>query len=111
MSVPVKFSARHAGAALLKAPIKLYRMTLKAFVGYRCRHMPSCSEYALEAIDRNGPWRGFWLMVSRLSRCRPWGTSGYDPVPDVRTSRHPLAPWRYGRWTGRQLEASRSKDE
>ena len=103
--------ARRAAAVMLKAPIHVYRMTLKAFVGYRCRHMPSCSEYALEAIDRNGPWRGFWLMLSRLSRCRPWGTSGYDPVPDVTARSHPLAPWRYGRWSGRHLAASRPESD
>ena len=94
--------SRLAGATL-KLPIHLYRFTLKAFVGWRCRHLPTCSEYALEAIDRNGAWRGLWLTVSRLSRCRPWGTSGYDPVPDIKAHRHPLAPWRYGRWSGRHL--------
>jgi hypothetical protein len=83
---------------LLKAPIHLYRYTLKAFFGWHCRHLPTCSEYALEAIDRNGPWRGLWLTLSRLSRCRPGGTAGYDPVPDIRAERHPLRPWRYGRW-------------
>lgn len=88
---------------LLKLPIHAYRLTFKALVGWHCRHLPTCSEYALEAIDRNGPWRGFWLMVSRLSRCRPGGSAGYDPVPDIRAERHPLAPWRYGRWTGRHM--------
>lgn len=104
MSFPARTNGlRSLAAWALKLPIHLYRYTLKAFVGYRCRHMPTCSEYALEAIDRNGPWRGFWLTLSRLSRCRPWGTSGYDPVPDINAARHPLAPWRYGRWTGRHL--------
>lgn len=83
---------------LLKAPIHVYRWTLKPFVGMECRHSPSCSEYALEAIDKNGAWRGLWLTISRLSRCRPWGTCGYDPVPDIASQRHFLAPWRYGRW-------------
>jgi len=87
-----------AGALLLKAPVVLYRYTLKGFFGWHCRHLPTCSEYALEAIDRNGPWRGFWLMLSRLTRCRPGGTHGYDPVPDLRAVRHPFTPWRYGRW-------------
>lgn len=83
---------------LAKAPIHLYRWTLKPYVGWSCRHQPSCSEYGLEAIDRNGPWRGLWLTMSRLSRCHPWGTRGYDPVPDISVERHTLAPWRYGRW-------------
>lgn len=86
-------------AGLLKAPIHLYRWTLKPYVGWQCRHLPTCSEYALEAIDKNGPWRGAWLTASRLLRCHPWGTSGYDPVPEIRAARHLLAPWRYGRWT------------
>jgi uncharacterized protein len=82
----------------LKAPIHLYRWTLKPLIGMECRHLPTCSEYALAAIDLNGPWRGFWLMLSRICRCNPWGTSGFDPAPDVRHQRHWAAPWRYGRW-------------
>jgi putative membrane protein insertion efficiency factor len=86
-----------------KAPVHLYRWTLKPFLGWRCRHLPTCSEYALEAIDRNGAWRGLWLTASRLGRCHRWGTAGFDPVPDVQGEHHPLAPWRYGRWTGRHM--------
>lgn len=86
-------------AAGLKLPIVIYRYTLKPFVGHNCRHLPSCSEYGLEAIEKNGAWRGFWLTASRLLRCNPWGTSGYDPVPETRHERHPFwAPWRHGRW-------------
>jgi hypothetical protein len=90
-------------ASALKVPIHLYRWTLKPFVGWHCRHLPTCSEYALEAIDKNGAWRGFWLTVSRLSRCHRFGTAGVDPVPDIRNERHPFAPWRYGRWTGQHM--------
>jgi len=89
---------------LLKAPIHVYRMTLRPYVGWQCRHLPTCSDYALEAIDKNGPWRGLWLTVSRLLRCQPWGTAGFDPVPDIRSDHHALAPWRYGRWTGRHIK-------
>ena len=86
-------------AAILKAPVHLYRWTLRPFFGLHCRHQPTCSDYALEAIDRNGAWKGFWLMVSRLSRCRPNGTCGFDPVPDLSGVRYPLyQAWRYGRW-------------
>ncbi len=84
---------------LMRAPIHAYRWTLKPLIGLECRHLPTCSEYALEAIDRNGAWKGFWLMLSRLSRCHPWGSSGYDPVPDLSDVRHPFAPWRYGCWS------------
>ena len=85
---------------VLSGPIHLYRWTLKPLMGLECRHLPTCSEYALEAIDRNGAWKGFWLMLSRLARCHPWGTHGYDPVPDLSGVREPL--WRghrYGLWT------------
>jgi uncharacterized protein len=88
---------------IAKAPVHAYRWTLKPLVGWECRHLPTCSEYALEAIDRNGAWRGGWLALSRICRCQPWGTHGYDPVPDITAEHHPLAPWRYGRWGGRHL--------
>ena len=87
-------------ATLLKLPIQLYQWTLRPWLGWPCRHLPTCSDYALSAIDMNGAWVGFWLMVSRLARCQPWGTCGYDPVPDLRGIRHPLyAAYRYGSWT------------
>lgn len=89
-------------AAILKVPIHVYRWTLKPLIGMECRHLPTCSEYALDAIDKNGAWRGLWQTLSRLSRCHPWGTSGFDPPPDIRTTRHVLTPWRYGRWSRRQ---------
>lgn len=81
-----------------KLPIHAYRWTLKPLIGAECRHLPTCSTYALDAIDLNGVWRGAWLMVSRVWRCRPGGTDGYDPAPDIRDQSHPLTPWRYGRW-------------
>lgn len=49
-----------------------------------CRHVPSCSTYAVEALETHGALRGSWLAVRRLSRCHPWGTQGYDPVPSRR---------------------------
>lgn len=86
------------GKALLKAPVHAYRWTLKPLIGHECRHLPSCSAYALDAIDLNGAWRGGWLAASRLCRCHPWGTSGLDLAPDIREEHHGLQPWRYGRW-------------
>jgi len=46
-----------------------------------CRYMPSCSAYAIEALERHGAFRGGWLTLKRLLRCQPWGGSGFDPVP------------------------------
>lgn len=96
--------------ALLKAPITLYRYTLSAFAGRQCRYLPTCSEYAEDAIDKNGAWKGFWLTVARLWRCSPWGASGFDPVPDLSDERHAWwAPWRYGRWSGAHIERNLDK--
>ncbi len=94
---------RQAAKIALKAPILLYRYTLSPLLGVNCRYIPSCSEYAAQAVEQNGAWKGAWLAFSRLMRCHPWGSSGYDPVPDLRDERHPWTPWRYGRWTGRHI--------
>jgi hypothetical protein len=104
MKAVIARHARRAGQALVKAPVHVYRWTLKPLVGWECRHLPTCSEYALEAVDRHGGWRGGWLALSRLCRCHPWGTHGFDPVPYVITARHPFAPWLYGRWSRRALD-------
>jgi len=88
--------------ALAKAPIHIYRWTLKPLVGWQCRHLPTCSQYGLDAIERNGAWKGLWLTLARVLRCHPWGTSGFDPAPDITCEHHPLAPWRYGRWSWRR---------
>lgn len=84
-----------------QAAIWCYRHTLSPLVGYNCRHLPTCSVYADEAIGRFGLWAGGWMTLARLLRCQPWGTSGIDNVP---LTRPPAAkwflPWRYGRWRG-----------
>ncbi|MEZ5181105.1 MAG: membrane protein insertion efficiency factor YidD [Acidimicrobiales bacterium] len=54
-----------------------------------CRFTPTCSSYALEAIERHGAARGSWLAVRRLGRCHPWGGHGWDPVPEARPAEHP----------------------
>src|SRR5712691_9960811 len=68
---------RNAGRGL----IWIYRHTLSPLVGYNCRHLPTCSVYADEAIERFGLWGGGWMTLARLLRCQPWGTSGIDNVP------------------------------
>jgi putative membrane protein insertion efficiency factor len=59
--------------------VNLYRATLGQFLGGNCRYQPTCSQYAIDAITKYGPWRGSWLAVRRIARCHPWGGSGYDP--------------------------------
>lgn len=78
-----------------------YRYTLSPLIGPRCRHLPSCSEYAEEAIDRFGLWAGGWMALARVLRCQPWGTAGLDFVPQVPPAdARWYLPWRYGQWRG-----------
>jgi putative membrane protein insertion efficiency factor len=81
--------------------VLLYRYTLAGVIGPRCRHLPTCSEYADEAIARFGLWAGGWMALARMLRCQPWGTSGLDFVPAALPEHaHWWMPWRYGRWRG-----------
>ena len=66
---------------LLLMPIYFYRSFISPLLPPACRYTPTCSQYAIEAIRKHGPFKGFWLTVKRLLRCHPWGGSGYDPVP------------------------------
>jgi len=68
---------------ILLAIIRLYQLTLSAVIGRRCRYLPTCSEYASEAIRKHGAARGSALAFARICRCHPWGHSGFDPVPEV----------------------------
>lgn len=67
---------------LLLIPIYFYRLCISPLLPPSCRFTPTCSEYAVQAIRRHGPFKGTWLAVRRILRCRPGGGSGYDPVPD-----------------------------
>lgn len=67
---------------LAAAPVHLYRWTLSPFLGRQCRFHPTCSAYALEAIERHGALKGWGLALRRILRCHPWATSGFDPVPE-----------------------------
>jgi uncharacterized protein len=91
----------------------LYKRTLSPvlyFFGARCRHAPTCSEYAAEAFCKHKPGRAFWLSLSRFLRCHPFGSSGYDPVPDD-------APdvgwrfWRLGDWARTERGDTAADDE
>ena len=75
---------RYVGKALgwiLILPIKFYQKCISPFTPPMCRFTPTCSHYAVEAIRKHGPFKGFWLALKRILRCHPWGGSGYDPVP------------------------------
>jgi putative membrane protein insertion efficiency factor len=62
--------------------IRVYQHVLSPSLGNLCRFEPTCSRYAYGAIERHGALKGSWLGLKRLVRCRPFGASGYDPVPD-----------------------------
>lgn len=62
-------------------PIRFYQFCISPLTPPSCRFVPTCSQYAVEAIRRHGVVRGGWLAIKRLLRCHPWGGSGYDPVP------------------------------
>lgn len=66
----------------LLAMIRFYRHAISPYTAPTCRYIPTCSQYALEAIDKYGAWKGGFLAVRRILRCHPWSRRGpYDPVP------------------------------
>ena len=69
---------------LLRGVVLAYRIGLSPVLPSRCRFEPTCSGYALEALERHGALRGSWLALCRVARCHPWGGWGHDPVPPVR---------------------------
>lgn len=62
-------------------PVRVYQLCVSPMLGQNCRFVPTCSQYAVEALRKHGPLRGSWLTLRRILRCHPWGGSGYDPVP------------------------------
>ncbi|HEY0212353.1 MAG TPA: membrane protein insertion efficiency factor YidD [Paenirhodobacter sp.] len=83
-------------ATILALPVRAYRLMLSPWIGNGCRYQPTCSAYALEALERHGGLRGGWLAGRRVCRCHPWSGHGYDPVPgadpDYDTRREKEAP-------------------
>jgi len=61
--------------------VRLYGLLISPWLGSNCRYQPTCSSYAIEALQVHGALRGTWLAAKRIGRCHPWGGSGYDPVP------------------------------
>ena len=87
-----------------RAAIRFYQATLSSVIGRQCRHLPTCSAYADEAIDRHGLWAGGWMGAARICRCHPWGTAGLDPVPaTLPPAARWYTPWRYGSWRRRSV--------
>lgn len=84
--------------------IRIYRYSLSALMGRQCRHLPTCSQFGEEALQRHGLWAGGWMTLARVLRCSPFGSSGYDPVPEKRPAgARWYAPWRYGLWRRGEL--------
>ena len=73
---------------ILLVPIYFYRWFISPLTGASCRHTPSCSQYAIDAIRNLGPLHGLWLGTGRFLRCRPGGTHGYDPAPVIWARRY-----------------------
>lgn len=91
---------------LFLAPVHLYRYTLSAVLGRTCRHLPSCSEYMIEAVERHGIWPGGWMGLARICRCRPGGSAGLDFVcEELPKVARWYTPWRYGLWRGTHVPA------
>ena len=67
---------------IIKLFIRFYQLVFSPIVGQHCRFYPTCSHYAMEAVERHGSLRGSWLAVRRLCRCHPWHSGGLDPVPE-----------------------------
>ena len=65
--------------------VKLYRYVISPWLGGNCRFEPTCSSYAIEALETHGALRGGWMALRRVLRCHPWGGSGYDPVPGAKS--------------------------
>lgn len=66
---------------LIRFLIRAYQLSISPLLGPRCRFHPSCSQYALEAVENCGVGRGLWLATRRIGRCHPWHPGGYDPAP------------------------------
>jgi len=110
VNAPVAFFAalpRRIGIVLIRG----YRLVLSPWLGNQCRHLPTCSDYTETAIRRHGLWAGGWIGLSRIVRCGPLGSSGYDPVPDDLPKRAAwYLPWRYGHWTGDHIDPATRLD-
>jgi hypothetical protein len=74
---------------VLRAAVRIYQLFVSPVLPPSCRFLPSCSDYAVEALERHGALHGSLLALRRLARCHPWGGSGYDPVPEAGMANRP----------------------
>jgi len=96
LAVSAKQGLSRTGRRAAHFVIRTYQLTLSSIAGAHCRHLPSCSAYLDEAITRHGLWAGGAMGIARLLRCHPWGTSGFDPVPETLPSDAAWwRPWTY----------------
>jgi putative membrane protein insertion efficiency factor len=65
--------------------IRFYQVAISPYTPASCRYSPTCSHYAIEALEIHGLFKGSWLAIKRISKCHPWGGNGYDPVPDKKS--------------------------
>ncbi|HLN20834.1 MAG TPA: membrane protein insertion efficiency factor YidD [Bacteroidales bacterium] len=90
---------------VLSLPVHFYRYTLSPIMGRGCRHVPTCSQYMLDALRIHGPFTGLLMGIARIIRCRPGGTHGYDPVPLFRFKKYkPLHNLSYYRKSENRLK-------
>ena len=66
---------------ILLLPVYFYKYCISPLTPASCRYVPTCSEYAVQALKKHGPFKGLLLAAKRILRCQPWGGCGYDPVP------------------------------
>ncbi len=85
--VAVVACVNRALGQVLQWLVRLYQLTLSPFIGNQCRFHPTCSHYAMESLQRHGPWRGSWLAATRLCRCHPLAEGGVDLVPNSSPAR------------------------
>lgn len=72
---------------LLIGLVRIYQFAISPYFPPSCRFVPTCSQYSIEALKIHGPFKGLWLTIKRISRCHPWGGSGFDPVPPQKSQK------------------------
>jgi uncharacterized protein len=91
--------------------IRVYQIVLSPLMGRQCRHLPTCSSYTDQAIGRFGLWAGGWMGLARILRCNPWGSSGFDPVPEeIDPAYRWWRPWVGARWNGAHIDPATRLD-